>query len=93
VKPLSPDCSGFQVAGISHSAGTSTYSLNWGLSDKTILSRATESPRVSGIRWCPDYFGVASRASRCGAARQLRFPPQSVAHTTPVIGGGCDVVD
>jgi hypothetical protein len=46
VKPLPPDCSGFQVAGITHSAATSVYSLIDGLSCRTTLSLAAEP------RWC-----------------------------------------
>jgi len=39
VKPFSADCSGFQLPGISHFAGTSTHSLIDVLSCKTTLSR------------------------------------------------------
>ena len=40
VKSFPADCSGFQLAGISHFAGTSTHSLIDVLSCKTTLSRA-----------------------------------------------------
>jgi hypothetical protein len=57
VKPFPLDCSRFQLAGISHFAGTSTHSLIDVLSCKTTLSRAPsandhhrdEADRLTGV--------------------------------------------
>jgi hypothetical protein len=52
VKPFPLGCSRFQLAGISHFAGTSTHSQLDVLSCKTTLSRATLDPseRRAGAR-------------------------------------------
>jgi hypothetical protein len=47
VKPFPADCSRFQLVGISHSAGTSTYSRIACLSYRTTLFRA------NALRWQP----------------------------------------